>query len=343
MPDAELIARMAATPLCADLVDGDWDDLVVGIRRVSFEPGQDLMRQGEPPEGFFFIISGRVQVLTKLPGGGEILVAMLEAGSTVGELALIGMTRRTATVRALGRVEAVYADAQVFRAALVQLRPSAIKILRRLALILSDRLRILHGRIQDAIRSDPKGYASSRLPAAAGDTSALRGAPPDFDYLRFLPMLKCFRDFDADTIRSVAEQAEVLTLPRGAPLLSAGATPEACDVVVRGAVASGFIDGDRMHQIAVLGPGHFCAVGAMIENMPASASHIVREDAVLLRFSRSAFLDLFMQTDRRALSLLRAVSEDRADAVTRANNHLTRLVGLTRLSRQMAGRNDYAI
>ena len=337
MPDAELIAKVAAAPLFADLEAADWDDFLGGMRHVSYAPGEELIRQGALPDGVYVTVRGRVQILTKLPGGGENLIAVLEPGSMVGELALVGMVRRTATVRALDQVEALYADAQVFRAALVQLRPAAIKVLRKLALILSERLRILHGRIHEAVRTDDRAYAPAVLPTAPGGESALRTAEAGFDYIRFLPILKCFHGFDPDHIRSVAELAEVVSLPRGAPLLAAGTPPDACYIVVRGAIASGFVEGERMHQFAILGPGCFCALESVIENLPASASYMVRETSLLLQLSRSAFLDLYLGTDRRALELLHAVNENQADMVTRANNHLTRLLGLTRLSHQLCG------
>jgi CRP-like cAMP-binding protein len=151
-------------------------------------------------------------------------------------------------------------------------------------------------------------------------------------------MLKCFHAFDPDHIRSIIELAEVVSLPRGAALLAAGSAPRACYIVVRGAIASGFVEGERMHQFAILGPGCFCALGSVIENLPTSACYMVRETSLLLKLSQSEFLDLYLGTDRRALHLLHAVNENQADMVARANNHLTRLLGLTRLSRQLCGR-----
>jgi CRP/FNR family transcriptional regulator, cyclic AMP receptor protein len=335
MLDAKLIAQVARAPMFADLEPSDLDDLVGGMRHLTYAPGEELIHQGALPDGVYVIVGGRVQILTKLPGGGENLIAVLEPGSTVGDLALVGMARRTATVRALDRVEALYTDSQVFRAALVQLRPSAIKVLRKLAVILSERLRILHGQIRESLSADDPAYAPAIMPTTSGGATALCAAGASFAYPAFLPLLRCFRGFDPDQIRSISELAEVVALPRGAPLLAAGAAPGACYFVVRGAIASGIIEDKRMHQLAVLGPGYLCAIESVIEDRPSSVAFVVRETSLLLKLSQSAFLDLYLGNDRLALNLLHAVNENQAEMISRANNHLTRLLGLKRLSRQL--------
>jgi len=335
MMDATLIAHIGTISLYADMDERERAELSPGMRYVRFGAGEVLMQQGADPDGAYFIISGQVQVLTRLPGGGETAMAELGAGSTIGELALVRSGRRTATVRAVGAVEVIFAERDYFRATMAQLRPAAMKVLRQLARIQSGRLRMLHHKIHGAVAGNDRAYASIALPVAP-DRSPMDAAKPDFAYADFLRLLPCFRNFDPAAIAAVRDRSEVMRVPRGLMLWQGGAAPEHCFVVVRGAVASGFVDDGRLHQLNVLGPGRFCAIGPLLENLPTSTCYLVRENALLLRLAREPLLELYLGTDRTALLLLRAVNEHLAEMVSRANNHLTRLVGLSRLSRQLS-------
>lgn len=335
MTDANLIAQIGTISLYADMDERERAELSAGMRYAHFSAGEVLMQQGADPDGAYFIISGQVQVLTRLPGGGETAVAALGPGSTIGELALVRAGRRTATVRAVGAVEVIFAERDYFRAAMAQLRPAAMKVLRQLARIQSGRLGMLHRKIHESVAGNDRAYASIALPVAP-DLSRADAAKPDFGYADFLHILPCFRNFDPVALAAVRDRSEPLIVPRGVMLWQSETAPEHCFVVVRGAVASGFVDNGRLHQLNVLGPGRFCAIGPMLEKLPTDTCYLVRENAVLLRLAREPVLELYLGTDRTALLLLRAVNEHLAEMVSRANNHLTRLVGLSRLSRQLS-------
>jgi CRP-like cAMP-binding protein len=338
--DAALIADIASIPLYADLDARERDELAVGLRPVRFAAGDVLIHQGAEPDGAYFILDGRVSIVTLLPGGGETLIDELGPGSTIGELALIRSARRAATVRALSDVRAVFADRRFFDAALAQMHPAAIKVLRQLVRLLSARLHLLHEKIREAVAGDARAFVPVASPPGAAPQP---GTPAGVDIVPFLPRLPCFRGFDAAGIEAVRGAAEVVTAVRGTVLTAGGDIPAHGWIVVRGAVASGFIDDGRMHQIRILGPGRFCGVGALVEDRPAAVSEVVRENAILLRFRRSRFLDLYRGADRTALMLLHALTEHQADMISRANNHLTRVVGLSRLGRLLRGTDGVTV
>jgi len=296
--DERLAERIAAISLFAELDGPERAELAAAMREARCAAGEALMTQGARPDGAFFILDGR----------------------------------RSATVRATAPVEALFLDRRYFRAALAQLRPGALKVLRRLAAIQSERLRLLHGRIGEAARGEERAWATPALSPGRAEV-----APVGFEPERFLPVLPCFRGFDAADIEAVRVRAELVGAPRGSLLCEAGDAPEQCYMVVRGAVASGFLEAGRMHQLNVLGPGRFCALGPLIESLPMSVSYLVRESALLLKLTRPRFMELFLGADQTALMLLSAVNEHQAAMVARASNHLTRLVGLSRLSRQLGG------
>lgn len=73
---------------------------------VLFEPGQDIVREGEIGRELYIIRSGEVEVRKRRAGGpGSDVVATLGAGDRFGEVAVFEGVRRTATVRAVTRVE----------------------------------------------------------------------------------------------------------------------------------------------------------------------------------------------------------------------------------------------
>ena len=65
-----------------------------------YEPGQDIVRQGDTGVGAFIIRSGKVDVIQDR-GGKETKLSTLGAGEVFGEMALLDEFPRSATVRAV--------------------------------------------------------------------------------------------------------------------------------------------------------------------------------------------------------------------------------------------------
>ena len=76
----------------------------VELRR--YQPGQVIVRQGEPADSFYLVRMGFVKVGESYPGG-ELVLAYLGRGSYFGEIGLLGGGVRTATCSALDHVEVV--------------------------------------------------------------------------------------------------------------------------------------------------------------------------------------------------------------------------------------------
>jgi ABC-type lipoprotein export system ATPase subunit len=100
-------------------------DQLIGITRqvdrLSYEPGQPIVRQGAHADFFYIITKGRVEVMLDQPGGGEMIAEVLGEGQYFGELGLLGDGTRRASVRAAhdnGTVEVVALDSAEFHALL---------------------------------------------------------------------------------------------------------------------------------------------------------------------------------------------------------------------------------
>ena len=70
------------------------------VEAIHVEAGEDLVREGEPPDWFYVIISGTADVYQKQPDGVDERVASLTSGQIFGELGLLKGRPRNATVRA---------------------------------------------------------------------------------------------------------------------------------------------------------------------------------------------------------------------------------------------------
>ena len=71
-----------------------------------FEPGQEIMRQGDVGVGAFIIRSGKVEVLQDRDGK-QVKLATLGPGDVFGEMALLDEFPRSATVRAVEPTTAI--------------------------------------------------------------------------------------------------------------------------------------------------------------------------------------------------------------------------------------------
>ncbi len=79
-----------------------------GIRKVQallkseqYPQGCYLFHQGDPGDRLFLIIAGRVEVLDESSPGRSTRLAIREVGDSIGEMTLIDIQNRSASVRAL--------------------------------------------------------------------------------------------------------------------------------------------------------------------------------------------------------------------------------------------------
>jgi hypothetical protein len=152
-------------------------------RRKHLHDGQLIVRQGAPATRMYVIISGQVNV-SRDDGDGEEAIAILPPGSTVGEMAFIDASPRSAQATALGETLVLeFGRELMFGVSSAVIR----KLFRNLAAIIAGRLRttnqlltprpdalpgpILTGK--DLTGADLSGCVLAGVPARDAD---LRGA-----------------------------------------------------------------------------------------------------------------------------------------------------------------------
>jgi NADH dehydrogenase len=99
-------------------------DLTDRISHAHFEPGDAIIRQGEPPTSFYVIEAGEVEIVRASPEhpDGEV-IAKLGPGSFFGEQSLLNDRPRSASVRARTAVEVVVMGRHVFTTISTTLAP----------------------------------------------------------------------------------------------------------------------------------------------------------------------------------------------------------------------------
>jgi putative ABC transport system ATP-binding protein len=70
------------------------------LDRQTFPPGATVIREGAPPENFYIITDGEVEVHLRASNGEEFVIARMGRGQYVGEIELLRGGNSIATVRA---------------------------------------------------------------------------------------------------------------------------------------------------------------------------------------------------------------------------------------------------
>jgi CRP-like cAMP-binding protein len=106
----EYASRLLATPLFGALSEEELLAVMRGLQLHLVEPGDVVITEGEPGQGLFVVVSGRVKVFVKNTAGRNFAVAALGAGEFFGEISSLSGRPRTATVVAAQTTELLELD-----------------------------------------------------------------------------------------------------------------------------------------------------------------------------------------------------------------------------------------
>lgn len=104
------------------------------LEMLSYEPGETIIKQGEPADRFYILVSGRCEVIDHQPGGRDVIVDIREPGEYFGEIGLLQNKPRTATVRAAADspVEVMALEREEFLAMTADSRATEVVIAREM-------------------------------------------------------------------------------------------------------------------------------------------------------------------------------------------------------------------
>jgi CRP-like cAMP-binding protein len=94
----DLKAFLLATPFFGGLPDSGLDLLMSMLVECRFDSRATVVAEGEPGRSMFIVRSGRLAVSKRTNAGSAIPISRLEPGDFFGEMTLIEMQNRSATV-----------------------------------------------------------------------------------------------------------------------------------------------------------------------------------------------------------------------------------------------------
>ena len=140
---AEAAGFLRTLPLFASLSDAEVAELAWTAQPFRLETGEFLCRQGAGAEEMYCIESGRVALSVMVGGTDENIIGYRERGCIVGETALVDGGIRSASVRATEPTCGWSLHRRGLDVLRATHRPSAAKVLRQIAGIISDRIALL--------------------------------------------------------------------------------------------------------------------------------------------------------------------------------------------------------
>jgi len=131
---ARAASLLASVPLFRNLSSEQRQVLLASAAEQSFAPGHVLIRESDPPDRLFVILSGRVRVLEVAPDSPvELIVGELGEGEIIGELSMLRNQSRSATVVAIERTQCLVLPQSEFLKVLQSSTELAVSLLRTLA------------------------------------------------------------------------------------------------------------------------------------------------------------------------------------------------------------------
>ena len=320
MSDRQTVEFLATVPLLEGQAETDLVQLARVMRRRTLREGQIVWRQGDDAGEMLVIVEGSLSALLDMPGGHTVEIARAGPGDTVGEIGLLGDDGRatsvrvteTATVLALGRLD--------LAALVAGQAPSAFNLRRRLALLLTARVRNQLRHLAGSLGGE---IADPAAEAAHLEYPDLETCPaPDSRYVRRMAI---FHDFEPVALWGFLTSGSYVMCPRGRPLVSEGAPSSAYYLTINGAVEQLLVRGDRRIRVSLAGPGKAFGYEGLIDGRPAPVTAIARERALLLVVPRDLFQRLFNGEDGVSRGFLEAIQKDQLITLRETLRPFTRL------------------
>ncbi|MBT8198995.1 MAG: patatin-like phospholipase family protein [Acidimicrobiia bacterium] len=98
---ASITRALRATDLFDVLSDDDLEKLSMIVESIQIPGGHTLVQEGDPADGLYIVVTGRLRARVKDPDGYQVVVGEIGAQEVVGEMAVIGSSARSATVEAV--------------------------------------------------------------------------------------------------------------------------------------------------------------------------------------------------------------------------------------------------
>lgn len=143
------IAQLREVGLFGALSDEFLEHLAKTLTVQRVMVGDTVFREGDPAREMYVVLEGEMEVLKKSRRGRETRVAILGPNDCFGEMSIIDMQPRSATVRALGATRLLRVSTEEMDALYRYDLKSYTLIILNIARDLSRRLRVTDGLLAD--------------------------------------------------------------------------------------------------------------------------------------------------------------------------------------------------
>jgi CRP-like cAMP-binding protein len=157
------VDHLRRIPLLSDLTAEEMIDVLRMATVVQFAPEQRICAHGSAADGLFILEEGEGSVRVGDTNGRTREVSRIGAGEVFGELGLVDGQVRSADVIALTAVRAYRLERVEFDRMRAAMHPAAYKMLRRIALTVSARLRAINAAISDQLAPPGEAPRASRV------------------------------------------------------------------------------------------------------------------------------------------------------------------------------------
>ena len=151
--------------LLGELSDDEMARVAASAETARYLRGDVVFAEGDEPDKFYVVVSGRIAIAKKSIDGRESMVALMERGDVFGEMPLFDGDVRSADARALEPSELIELPYTPIKA-VYDSRPMLLWGVVRL---LVARLRNTNSALADSVFLDVTGRTAKRLLELAGD------------------------------------------------------------------------------------------------------------------------------------------------------------------------------
>ncbi len=155
------VAQLREIGLFGALGDDLLEKLATSLKPMNVSPGDFVFREGDAAREFYIVLAGEIEVLKRSRSGRETRVAILGPNDCFGEMSVIDMQARSATVRALGPARLLKMTTEDMDALYRTDLKSYTLIVLNIARDLSRRLRVTDGLLADFTANVLEEYVGS--------------------------------------------------------------------------------------------------------------------------------------------------------------------------------------
>jgi len=163
MPITEDAVALAEVSLFRGLTPAQLTWVRQRVHLRTFVSGTTIMTAEQPGEVVYFILRGTVKIHIEQVDGMDVILAIIGAGDTVGEMSMLDSVGRSASAITLEETTILWMDNATFRDMLTTIPTVALNLTR----VLANRVRLANEQIQSLANLDVYGRVARQLLAFA--------------------------------------------------------------------------------------------------------------------------------------------------------------------------------